>query len=188
MPMLFAVLGQHIGLKMTLALAPAHVLVKVQDEAGAWFNVEATGGGYKADSSYQRDTHITDLAMETGIYLQPLSKRESAAVTLASLMEFYRDRPELVEEIASIALRLHPKFVEAMLHIGGASHRQRQARFGVYELTGEIPEADRAEYLRLSLANLAWFRRAEDLGWVEPTTEQWNRYLETLKREKELLR
>ncbi|HVK51191.1 MAG TPA: hypothetical protein VM469_05570 [Pseudoxanthomonas sp.] len=185
MPVLFAVLGQQIGLNMTLALAPAHVLVKVQDESGRWFNVEATGGGYKADSSYIRDTRITDRALATGIYLEPLSKRESAAVLLAILMEFHRDMPDQVKVIAELALSLHPRFVEAMLHLGSANYRQRLLHFGLQAGIDDNPEKDRAEFLRHSRANVEWFRRAEDLGWVEPTIEQRNQYLETLEREKE---
>lgn len=185
MPVLFAALGQQLGLDMTLALAPAHVLVKVKDETGDWFNIEATGGGYKADSSYQRDTHISERALATGIYLQPLSKRESAAVLLASLMEFYRERPDLVEFVADTALRLHPKFVEAMLHMGSANYRQRQYRFGRNDATNRFSEEERAEFLRLSLANIQWFQRAEDLGWIEPTAEQRNQYLQSLQREKD---
>jgi regulator of sirC expression with transglutaminase-like and TPR domain len=52
MPILFVILGQRLGLPVTLALAPRHVLVKFKDETHqAWRNFEATHGAFKADSA-----------------------------------------------------------------------------------------------------------------------------------------
>jgi regulator of sirC expression with transglutaminase-like and TPR domain len=50
MPILFAILGQRMGLKTTLAVAPFHMFVKFTDEAGKEWNLEPTsGGGYTRD-------------------------------------------------------------------------------------------------------------------------------------------
>ncbi len=50
MPILFLVLGQRLGLSMTLAEAPLHVFVKYTDDDGAVWNLEPTsGGGFTRD-------------------------------------------------------------------------------------------------------------------------------------------
>ncbi|NUS61132.1 MAG: hypothetical protein HOQ01_09305, partial [Lysobacter sp.] len=58
MPVLFAILGRRLGLELALARAPHHLFVKVRDDDGRWFNVEATAGGLKSDDAYVRDTYI----------------------------------------------------------------------------------------------------------------------------------
>jgi regulator of sirC expression with transglutaminase-like and TPR domain len=46
MPALYVLLGQKLGLDITFALAPSHVLAKFRDETGRWINVEAVSGGH----------------------------------------------------------------------------------------------------------------------------------------------
>lgn len=58
MPILFVILAQKIGLHAVLSTAPNHVFVKFRDEMGVYQNVEATAGGAKKNSSYQRDFAI----------------------------------------------------------------------------------------------------------------------------------
>ena len=45
MPLLFIILGQKLGLDVTAATVPAHVLVKYRDEQGRLHGFEATSGG-----------------------------------------------------------------------------------------------------------------------------------------------
>lgn len=81
MPILVAILGQRLGLTITLSTAPEHVLAKFADDSlQIWVNVEATGGGYKRDESYVRDTGISQTALDNEIYLRPLRPREAVGV------------------------------------------------------------------------------------------------------------
>lgn len=106
MPILVMLLGQKLGLDVTLATAPLHVLVKFQGDDGQWINVETTSGGFKQDASYQREMGITPLAMTNQIYLRPLSKRESLGVIASTLMEHYGDinRQNHRIQVANLAL------------------------------------------------------------------------------------
>lgn len=112
MPILFAILGQRLGLPIALATAPNHVLVKfADDEQQAWVNVEATAGGFKWDSSYERETGITEQAMDNGLYLRPLLPHEAMGVIASSLMEHYgaKKDAESLMAVADLALAANPK-------------------------------------------------------------------------------
>lgn len=88
MPLLFVILGQRLGLPVALATAPNHVLVKFADDMQQmWLNVEATAGGFKYDSSYQRETGISEVALDNGLYLRPLLPHEGVGVIAGTLME-----------------------------------------------------------------------------------------------------
>src|SRR5690554_519869 len=110
MPVLVMLLGQRLGLDVTLATAPMHVLVKFRGDDGQWINVETTSGGFKQDASYQREMDITPLAMANRIYLHPLSKRESLGVMASTLMEHYGEtsRQNHRIQVANLALEANP--------------------------------------------------------------------------------
>ncbi|GAB2505615.1 transglutaminase family protein [Arenimonas alkanexedens] len=187
MPILFAILGQRLGLPVTLATAPSHLLVKFRGDDGAWLNVEATAGGFKYDSSYERETGISSRAIETGIYLRPLSGRESVTVMMSSLMEHYGKTGLQSQRIAAadLALKVDPRDVVAMQHKGAAYYLIFQERFvRRYPDPNQIPASQRAEFVAINQENLRWYAEAERLGWTPPSPEQEARYLESIRREK----
>lgn len=187
MPILVAILGQRLGLQVALATAPHHVLVKFAD-GGTWWNVEATDGGFKFDDSYVRETHISPLALDNGLYLRPLSPREGLGVIAGTLMESLGARKDgdALMEVADMALAANPKDPIAMLWKANAFHLQLQARYiDRYPTPADIPPGQLADYLRLSRENFAWFEKAEALGWAERTPEQEADYLHAIQREKE---
>lgn len=185
MPILVMLLGQKLGLDVTLATAPLHVLVKFQGDDGQWINVETTSGGFKQDASYQREMGITPLAMTNQIYLRPLSKRESLGVIASTLMEHYGDinRQNHRIQVANLALEANPKDTEAMLQKGNAYFKLMKAAYmDRYRSPDEIPMDKREEFAILSQSNIRWFQQAEGLGWIEPTATQDANYLQGIQR------
>lgn len=188
MPILVVILGQRLGLPVALATAPSHVMVKFADDTQqAWVNVEATGGGFKFDSSYERDTGITPLALQNDLYLRPLQPREGVAVIASSLMEHFGARKdgEALMAVADMALAANPKDPVAMIWKANAHYLQLQDRY-VKRFTNpaDIPADEVADYQRLSRENLAWFDKAEKLGWVQQTSEREAAYLQSIQRER----
>lgn len=187
MPILLVILGQKLGLDMTLATAPEHVLAKFRDDSGEWINIEGTSFGSKHDASYQQEMGITPRAMANHIYLRPLSKRESVVVMMGTLMEFYGKQGLQGHRIAvaDLALQVAPKDVQAMLQKGNAYYVLLKQRYlSQYRSLEEVPSAERADFEMLGRNNLAWFAKAEALGWVEPTTVQNASYLQHIQRTK----
>ncbi|UHQ19581.1 hypothetical protein LVB87_15550 [Lysobacter sp. KIS68-7] len=188
MPLLVVILGQRLGLPAALATAPQHVLVKFGDDAQqAWINFEATAGGFKSDSSYERETGITQLAIDNALYLRPLSPKESLGVIATSLMEHHSARKDgdTLMEVADLALSVNPRDVTAMIWKANAFFLQLQSRYvQKYPEAKDIPPALQDDFRLRSRENLAWFEKAERLGWTQPTPEQEAAYLQSIEREK----
>lgn len=188
MPILVVILGQRLGLPVALATAPNHVMVKFADDTQqAWVNVEATGGGFKYDSSYARDTGITPLAIESDLYLRPLQPREGVGVIASSLMEYFGARKDGdgLMEVADLALAANPRDPVAMIWKANAFYLQLQEQYvRKYPDAADIPADRVADYRRLSQENLAWFDRAEKLGWVQQSPQQEAAYLQSIQQER----
>lgn len=188
MPILFVILGQRLGLPVALATAPSHVMVKFADDTQqAWVNIEATQGGFKFDSSYERDTHISPLALQNDIYLRPLLPREGVGVIASTLMEHYarQKNADALLEVAELALAANPKDTVALIQKGNAYYLQLQDRYTKrYPNPADIPADKVEDYQRLSQGNLALFDQAERLGWAPWTPDQEAAYLQTIEQEK----
>ena len=188
MPILAAILGQRLGLTITLSTAPEHILAKFADDSlHMWINVEATGGGYKRDDSYIRDTGISQTALENEIYLRPLRPHEAVGVIANTLMEHYarEGNGAALMEVADLALIANPKDTVAMIWKANASYLLIQSRYQrKYPNAAEIPKDLVSDFQRLSVENLAWFERAEALGWAQKTPEQDAAYLQSIQNEK----
>ncbi|MGY0556523.1 MULTISPECIES: transglutaminase family protein [unclassified Lysobacter] len=188
MPILIVILGQRFGLPVALATAPNHVMVKFADDTQqAWLNVEATAGGFKYDSSYEHETGISEQAIENGLYLRPLTPREGAGVIASSLMEHYGAKKDgdALMAVAELALEANPRDPVALVWKANAYYLQLQQRYASkYPNVADIPPAQIADYQRLSRENLAWFAKAEALGWSQKTPEQEANYLQSIQREK----
>lgn len=191
MPALVVILGQRLGLKIALAAAPQHFLAKFHNpHDGQWVNVEATSGGFKRDSSCQRELGISPLAMHTGIYLRPLGKREAVAAMMSTLMEFYGKQGLQDQRIAvaDLALAVDPRSVTAMLEKGTAYYGMIQQRYITkFRSPADLSVDQLRDYEELRRSNLLWFERAEALGWTEPAPGERENYLKTIQRTKDAL-
>lgn len=159
MPILFAILGQRLGLPIALATAPNHLLVKFADDTQqAWLNVEATAGGFKYDSSYERETGITEKAIESGPYLRPLTPREGVGVIASTLMEHYGAKKDgdALMAVADLVLGVNPKDPAALVWKANAYYLQLQLHYvSQYPDAADVPPEQVADYERLSRENLA---------------------------------
>lgn len=188
MPILFVILGQRLRLPIALATAPNHLLVKfADDEQQIWLNVEATAGGFKYDSSYQRETHIKEAALDNGLYLRPLLPQEAIGAIAGTLMEHYgaKKDADALMNVADLALAANPKDSVAMIWKANAYYIQTDQRIrSRYPNAADVPPELHEEYRRLSRENQAWFTKAESLGWVQRTPEQEASYLQHIQRER----
>ncbi|MBL8908789.1 MAG: hypothetical protein JNM20_19110 [Rhizobiales bacterium] len=173
MPILFAILGERLGLNVTLSTAPLHVLVKYTDSVnGMTYNLEATSGaGFTRDVWYRQLMPMTDEALANGVYLKPLSRREAYAVIATSLVEHLLDAERFDEAIAvaDAILQAYPAHAHALVKKATAYYRLlRRDIIRNYPNERDIP-ADKLAYAEtLYRANLEAFARAEALGWRAP--------------------
>lgn len=186
MPFLFIVLGDQLGLDVTASVTPLHVLVKFTDSDEKTYNLEATSGaGFSRDSWYRKQTPMTDQAIENGVYLKRLNRKETIAVMITTYAEYLFQKKEYKKAVAvsSLSLKYYPQYTAAMLRIGTSYYQLLQKHFvSKYPNPNDIPLNQREFFHFLSNGNHYWFARAESLGWREPDRNQEEKYLEIVKR------
>jgi hypothetical protein len=118
LPYYYKILCEEIGGKASLALAPNHVYIKHIDEKGQWSNVELTNGGFPRDQWIIKQMAISVEAIKSGIYMNPLSQKESIAMTmfdLASAYEFQFGNDDYVLQTANTALQYFPNCIPLIM-------------------------------------------------------------------------
>lgn len=172
MPTLFLIVADRMGLKVGLGAAPLHLLVRYTDPAGTHHNLEATSGGHEARTEwYRQNLPMTDRAVESGIYMRTLSKRETVAAMATSVMDFLiaERRYQEAGDVADAILAASPRDAYAMVKKGSAVAGLMQMEyFDKYPDPALIPPALRGRYRLLAEANEKAFRDAEALGWTGP--------------------
>ncbi|MVA59345.1 transglutaminase family protein [Agrobacterium vitis] len=169
MPILFMVLGQRIGLSMTLAETPLHVFVKYTDDAGKVWNLEPTsGGGFTRDEWYRKKLPMSDQAVANGVYLRALSYQEAIAVIASFLVECEIGKGQFENALAvsDVLLRHYPNFAYVLVKQGSAySGLLRRELAGKYTRMEEIPPDLKAKADQWYGRNMEAFAKAEALGW-----------------------
>jgi regulator of sirC expression with transglutaminase-like and TPR domain len=170
MPTLFLIVADRMGLKVQLAAAPLHLFVRYTDPAGTDHNLEATSGGHKArDEWYRQNLPMTDRAVESGIYMRTLSRRETVAAMALSVLDFLlaERRWQEAGDVADAILAANPRDAYAMVKKGSAVASMMQAEYlDRYPDPALIPAALVPRYRLLAEANEKAFREAEALGWT----------------------
>ena len=121
MPIVFMIVGEKLGLNVSVASAPSHSFLKVEDPtSGIVYNYEATSGGLKKTSSYIKEYGIAEKAIESGVYLKARSKNEvllDTVVFYGNSLFFYnkKEKVRTIQKIADEVLKSHPKHLEALL-------------------------------------------------------------------------
>jgi regulator of sirC expression with transglutaminase-like and TPR domain len=188
MPFLFIILGQRLGLDVTAASAPLHVFVKYRDEAGTWYNLEATSGANPTrDVWYRQQLPMSDRAVVNGVYLQPLTKKETVALMAKTLTERYVDQHEFekVITLSDLILEYYPKDVSVMIRKSNAYFDLMNKYYAQkYRSPNDIPDRAKGHYLYLSRNSRLWANKAEDLGWQEYRRENDEKYLLSIKQAK----
>ncbi|KAF1715781.1 hypothetical protein CSC71_00625 [Pseudoxanthomonas sangjuensis] len=189
MPTFVALLGQKLGLPMTLTTVPYHLVVKYGDEEqGAWTNLDATSGLFHDDSGYEQALNISPVALKNEIFLRPYSQRESVALfAIAVLAPHYlkKGQPEEALQVLDLILAVNPKDTVAMTLKANAYGLLVDQRFrSKYPKADHIPVAEQAEFETYNSQIVAWRTKAEELGWREWTKADWDKYLKHFNNEK----
>lgn len=189
MPVALLLIGQKLGLPMTLAFAPNHIVVKFGDaDLGEWVNIEATSGRVHPDSAFEQAMKIPEAAIEKGAYLRPLSQRETVALfASATLAPFYREskQPEKLLQATELILDANPTDVVAMTMRADAYYLLVEQRLlSRYPTVAEMPPEAREELRAHTRSNEWWYARAEAHGWKRRTEADWAEYLALFNRRK----
>jgi regulator of sirC expression with transglutaminase-like and TPR domain len=185
LPTLLTVVGQRLGVDIKLAIAPSHVYAHYKGDDGSITNIEATSGTLLSDSSYIRSLGIHPDAISNEIYLQSLSNKQAVAVLLVELSRHYMHKKdyENAEKIANLALSHHPKLTRAMLVKGNIYSLLLQNELARLKSINQPIGVEQRRYLDpLYQNNIAWFEKAEELGWRQPPPDFDEKYKQSMER------
>lgn len=176
MPILFLILGERLGLDVTLSTAPLHVFVKYTDDAtGTTYNLETTSGaGATRELWYQKKSPMTEKAISNGVYMKKLSRKQAVSIIATLVMEHLIEnkRYEEVIAVADVFLEVWPEDAYTLVKKGTAYYRMLEENFiKNHPKENDIPADKLPEANRLHQANLAAFRQAEQLGWTPPALQ-----------------
>lgn len=112
MPTLFLILADRLGLNVSFATAPLHVFIRYTDPQGSAFNIETTSGANLVRPEFlRRNFPMTDRAIETGLFLRTLARREAVSLMATTVMEWtlVNGRFQEAIEIADAILAHSPR-------------------------------------------------------------------------------
>ena len=114
LPVVYLLLSEALGAKCYLSFAPQHSLIKYPDNKGQLHNYEPTSNYKLNDKWYKDNLHISNLAVENGIYLDTLNKKMIVANCIQDLGFAYMVKLGLADgkysiKCANQALKYFPK-------------------------------------------------------------------------------
>ncbi len=190
MPILYLVVTNKLGIDSTLSTAPMHLLVMVKDpNTHKYFNVEATHKGQvTAQQFYIDKLGITPLALQSTIYLQPLSKKEIIAVMAITLSEHYAELQQWEQSIAvaKLAVKQYSNYAYAMVKIANGYYKLLSQAVVRAENGYTAKEKEHMDYLYKK--NITYMEKAESLGWEQPSFKQNQEYFKSIKFHKPVVK
>ncbi|MFZ6011983.1 MAG: hypothetical protein ACOYXT_16695 [Bacteroidota bacterium] len=188
MPLLFLMLCEKIGAEAYLAFAPNHSYIKFQDKKGKWHNIELTNGMLASDHFIAESGYVKAEAMQSGIYMQPLSKKQVIVQCLNDLALGYQKKygyDAFVKECATIALSHDSKNITARQIL--ANYYNELGKYIVYQyqskgMTKYQFDQDERANETMQLINKA-NQEIEDLGFAEMPPEAYEKWLNSMQEE-----
>ena len=172
MPILFLIVAERMGLNLALSTAPLHIFLRHADEDGREINLEATSGAHPARTIwYRRNLPMTDRAIESGLYMRTLSRREAVALMASTAVDFLMSERRFQDaiDVAEVILRHYPRDGYTLVKLGSAYGELMRVEFlERFPTPAAIPPALRQRYMMLVQANQRAFEAAEALGWEPP--------------------
>jgi len=178
MPILFLILGDKLGLDVSLSMAVTHFFVRWRRGDGEIVNLETTSGANPARSIwYFQCGLLNERGVASGFYRRSLLKREGIAAMALTVVEHLMVERRFREAltVTELILRYNPRDGMAWANQGQACFRMLGDyvdRFGSELL---IPVPLRSEYLTLRLRNHHAFTMAKRLGWEPISAPQQGR-------------
>jgi len=170
MPFLFIALADRMGLNVTASTAPHHVFVKYTDASGKTINLETTSGANPSrDAWIRQNMPMTDAAINNGLYLKTLSKKETLVVMAMVFVEHLlsEGRYGSVLDTIPLLIKHYPNYPDTHIAYGSAAaHILEDNFYGKYPTPRDIPPQHQGFYQHLVRINKGAFDHVERLGWT----------------------
>lgn len=187
MPTLLVILGQKLGLDMTLSEAPEHEFARLRDTNGRWINIEATDPASPPDEKYITELHVSAVSIQSGLYMRTTTPRETVALMISPLEGVYAHShpPAYLLGLSEFTRQLDPKNADALVYQADAYFLELGHRYLVHHLTPEVlPPQQRADFNALYNSNVRLMNQVEAMGWSPPTEAEDQEYLRRVQHYK----
>ena len=148
-----------------------------------WFRNTNTAE-FADDNFYINQSPMTKAAITNGVYLQPLSKKETIAVMAIVLSEYYAQQQQWQRsiDIAQTVIKYYPKYAYAMLKVGNAYNMLLNEEIKLARAKGSLTPSKKIIMDLLYTQNIKWFKKAENLGWQPPPKSAEDQYLNNVRQ------
>ncbi|HRY34028.1 MAG TPA: hypothetical protein P5531_13760 [Bacteroidales bacterium] len=180
LPYFYKILCEEIGGEASLAMGPNHVYIKHRDEKGQWVNIELTNGGFPRDQWIIKELAITIEEIKNGVYMRPLTDKESISMCLFDLACGYREKSgydNFVLQIVNTALKYYPNSLELLMtkadcyHVIGKQEKEKN-------------EPNKKALDTYYLAYTTTVDKINSLGYQEMPKEQYDEWVRSVAAEK----
>lgn len=191
MPTLFLALMERVAPDILIngVAAPLHLFCRLHDrQDGSVWNVETTNGGSpNREEWYLQEFEISQTALDSGLYMRDLTKKEFVAELVGILVSKYRQSGDYEQALKydDLMLQLNPRSLTGLVSkgalLGWLGHTMQER----IRLEGRKPTDDEHEKLRLYMVESErYIAQARSLGWEPETPESKAAYLERIREAK----
>jgi hypothetical protein len=180
LPFLYKILAEELGAEAYLALGPNHMYIKHKDDKGIWVNVELTNGTFPRDGWIISSLSITTEAIKGEVYMEPLSIKESVALTLLDLAlgyQFQFGDSDFLLKCSDTVIHYFPKCINAHM-----IKREVLAEKRKNLLADKIHKTVDISKLENEIASLN--DNIEKMGYKEMPKEQYEQWVKDAEKER----
>lgn len=188
-PYLYKILADELGVgkDVHLAYAPNHVFIRMK-LGDNWWNLELTSGYFLQDWYMMATGYIHTQGIQGGIYLTPVTEKESIAACLMDLATYYESKYGLdnfVYKCAMLAQECYPNCLQAMMYKANywnlaISYKMNKYGIEDIEVARKHPEiGPDIESIEATIAEI------DAKGYVPVPEELYQEWLESMEQEKE---
>lgn len=172
MPTLFLILADRLGLNVNFGTAPLHVFIRYTDPQGRAFNIETTSGANLARPEwYRQNLPMTDKAIQSGLYMRTLTRRETIAHMASTVMEARLNEGRFQDaiDVGTAILEQFPRDGYTLVKRGHAyGELLRIECIERFPSRNAMPAEIRTRCDMLAKRNAEDFGKAEAMGWAPP--------------------
>ncbi len=139
LPMLYFLYAKALKAEVNIAFAPEHTYITFKDNLGKRQNIELTGRMFTSSDFHWQNGFVKAEQVKSGIYLTPLSDKETLTYLLSTLAKTYVKRfgvDNHLFEMATTAKLYDPNSLDANMLLAGYTHALWQHVLRQYKVYG----------------------------------------------------
>jgi hypothetical protein len=185
LPILYKILANEVNVEACIATAPMHMYVKHRDEKGEWWNLEMTTGTFSRSSFIMETFNISEVAIESGLYMKALTEKESVAQCIVDLLNYYEFHAGLysdnfVRKCYTMGLKHYPISLLLSWKANDLKY-QLDTKMASMGITDYYRASRMKELKELSNETNETFGKLKELGYSSLTSEQYREKVEYVR-------